>query len=191
MSKVKSYLQTTFVCISIALICLFGYLMLQNMCVELCIRWGWEVRTNPNLFENGFWLTLLVGAVMVPVLEELVFRFACCKLLQLTRMPIWCVIGISASIFMLYHGSCSQIIYQLLMGIWLAWIFIKTNQIGWTILIHFINNAFVLTYTYLTSSGNVGFDLNAWKIILSVGLAVVTTVAVIFLIQKGIPKYEK
>lgn len=192
MPKVKNNLRTAAVCVVIAFVCLFGYLMLQNLSAELFIRWGWETRdTNTDVFANGFWMTLLVLAVLVPLFEELVFRLACCKLLQLTKMPTWCVIGISAVLFMIYHWSWSQIVYQLLMGIWLAWIFIKTHQLGWTMLIHFINNAFVLTYTYLTGTGDDVFNLNAGNIILSVGLAVVTTVAVTFLIQKGIPKYEK
>ena len=67
----------------------------------------------------------------------------------------------------------------------------KTKQIGWTILIHFINNAFVITYTYLTGTGNTVFELSVLNIVLSVGLAIVTTVAIIFLIKKGIPQYEK
>lgn len=191
MPKVKNNLRTAAVCVIIAFVCLFGYLMLQNLCAELFIEWGWEKRTNVDYFENGFWMTLLVAAVLVPLFEEFVFRWLCCKLLQLTKLPLWSIVGISAVLFMLYHWSWSQTVYQLLMGIWLAWIFVKTQQIGWTMLVHFINNAFILTYTYFAGTGNDVFDLNAWNVILSVGLAVVTTVAVTFLIKKGIPNYEK
>ncbi len=191
MLKVKSNLRIAAVCIIIAFVCLFGYMMLQNFCAELAIRWGLQARTDVDLFKNGFWYVFLSAAILAPLLEELIFRLASCKLLQLTKMPDWCVIGVSAVIFMLYHCSWSQVAYQLLMGIWFAWIFLKTHQIGWTMLIHFINNAFILTYTYLVETGNDVFDLNAWNIILSVGLAVVTTVAVTFLIKKGIPNYEK
>ena len=191
MPKVKSNLRTAAVCIVIAFVCLFGYLMLQNLCAELAIRWGLETRTEIVIFKNGFWDVFLSAAILAPLLEELIFRLASCKLLQLTKMPTWAVIGVSAVIFMLYHQSYSQVAYQLLMGIWFAWIFLKTHQIGWTMLIHFINNAFILTYTYFAGSGNGVFALNAWNIILSVGLAVVTTVAVTFLIKKGIPNYEK
>ena len=136
-------------------------------------------------------LLRVILAIIFPVLEELVFRWVACKLLKMAKLPNWWVIIISAVIFMLYHWSWSQVVYQLLMGIWLAWIFVKTEQIGWTVLIHFINNAFVVTYTYLAGTGNEVFDVNAGSIILAVGLAVVTTIAVIFLIKKGIPKYEK
>lgn len=191
MLKVKDNLRVAVVCVVTALICLFGYLMLQNLCVELFIRWGLETRKTLDLFENGFWLTFFVAAVIPPVLEELVFRLLGCKLLKLTKLPNWAIILISAAVFAIYHRSWSQLIYQFLMGIWLAWIFLKTNQIGWTILIHFINNAFIVTYTYLAGSGNDVFTLSAGNIILSISLAVVTTVAEFFLIKKGIPNYEK
>lgn len=192
MLKVKSYLRTFLVCVAIAFVCLFGYLMLQNLCAELFIRWGWEVRNSlDNLFANGFWSVFLIVGVFMPLVEELVFRMLSCKLLAMTKMAEWYVIIISAVIFMLYHGSWSQTVYQLLMGIWLAWIYLKTRQIGWTMLIHVINNTFIVTYTYLTGTGNEVFNLSAGNIILSISLAVITTVAVTFLIKKGIPKYEK
>lgn len=192
MPKVKSNLRTAAVCVVIAFVCLFGYIMLQNMSAEVFIRWGWETRSTMDLFANsGFWMMFFSVAIIAPVMEELIFRLLACKLLKLTKLPDWWVIGISAVIFMLYHDSWSQSVYQLLMGIWLAWIFMKTHNIGWTMLIHFINNAFIITYTYLAGAGDDVFNLNAGTIVLSVGLAVATTVAVIFLIKKGIPKYEK
>ena len=191
MSKVKNNLLTAAICIIIAFVCLFGYLMLQNLCAELFIHWGLETRSTQDLFTNGFWPTFFVTAMLIPVLEELIFRLLSCKLLMLTKMPTWCVILISAVIFAVYHCSWSQTVYQLLMGIWLAWILIKTRQIGWTMLIHFINNAFIVTYTYFVNAGNDVFNLSAWNIILSVALASITTAIVFFLIKKGIPKYEK
>ena len=191
MLKVKNNLRTAVVCVVIALACLFGYIMLQNLCAELFIRWGWEVRRVTDLFKYGFWVTFLVVGILFPILEELFFRLLGCKLLKLTKMPDWAVIITTAILFMVYHGSWSQTVYQLLMGIWLAWIFIKTKNIGWTMLIHVINNTYIITYTYLAGAGNDVFDLTAWNIILSVGLAIITTVAVFFLIKKGIPNHEE
>ena len=192
MPKVKCNLRTAFVCIVIAFVCLFGYLLLQNFCAELFINWGWETRKNYDLFAvNGFWLTLLITTVLVPILEELIFRLLSCKLLKLIKIPDWCVILISGAIFAIYHGSWSQLVYQFLMGIWLAWIFLKTHHIGWTILIHFINNAFIVTYTYFAGTSSDGFTLNVGNISLSVSLAIMTTVVVFWLIKKGIPNYEK
>lgn len=193
MLKVKSnFLRNFFVCVLIAFACLFGYLMLQNLCAELVIAWGWEERTTTgSLFEDGFLSAFLVIAIIFPVLEELIFRLFVCKSLQKLRLTGWYVIVVSAVIFMLYHWSWSQVVYQLLMGIWLAWIYMKTRKVGWTVLIHFINNAFIITYTYLTGTGNEVFNVNPWSVILSLGLAVATTVVVALLIKKGIPEYEK
>lgn len=192
MLKVKDYLRTALVCVVIAFACLFGYLMFQNLCAELFIRWGLETRqTDSDLFTHGFFMALVFVGVFVPILEELIFRLVACNLLKLAKMPDWCVIIISAVVFMLYHGSWSQTVYQLLMGIWFAWIFLKTKQIGWTILIHAINNTFIVTYTYFAGEGSGVFNLSTGNICWSISLAIVTTLAVVFLIKKGIYKYEK
>lgn len=103
MTKVKNNLLTAAICIIIAFVCLFGYLMLQNLCAELFIHWGFETRSTQDLFTNGFWPTFLVTAMLVPVLEELIFRLLSCKLLMLTKMPTWSVILVSAVIFAVYH----------------------------------------------------------------------------------------
>ena len=191
MPKVKDNLRIAIVSVVTALACLFGYMMFQNLCAELFIRWGLETRKTMDLFAHEFWLTFLVTALLVPVLEELIFRLCSCKLLQLTKLPDWAVIVISAVIFAVYHLSWSQLVYQFIMGVWLAWIFIKTRQIGWTMLIHVINNAIIVTYTYFVGEGDSVFTLSAGTVILSIGLAVATTVAVFWLIKKGIPNYEK
>lgn len=191
MPKVKDNLRTLLVCVIITFVCLFGYLLLQNLCVELFVQWGWEVYSEDDLFANGFWLTLFIVGLIVPVCEELIFRLVICRLLKFTKLPDYWIIVISAFVFMLYHCSWSQTIYQFLMGIWLAWIFLKTKKIGWTVLIHVINNTFIVAYTSLVGNETTVFDLTAWNIILSVGLAIVTTIVVSLLIKKGIPQYEK
>ena len=191
MSKVKSIFLTFGVCVAIAFLCLFGYLYLQNMCAEIFIRIGWETRSDIDLFQRGFWLAFLLYAVVPPLLEELIFRFAVCKTLQWVKLKPWLIIGISAVLFMLYHWSWSQLVYQLIMGIFFAWIFLKTNNLLWTILIHFINNAFIVTYTYFAGSGDAVFALSAGNIVLAIGSALVATAAVTLLIKKGIPYATK
>lgn len=191
MSKVKNNFLTAGVCVAIAFICLFGYLYLQNMSAEIFIKLGWETRTSStdqaaHMFAKGFWLAFLLYAVLPPLIEELVFRLAVCKTLQWAQLKPWLIISISAILFAVYHRSWSQLVYQLIMGIFLAWIFVKTNNLGWTILIHFINNAFIVTYTYFVRASNDVFALNAGNIILAISSAVLATVIVALLIKKGI-----
>ena len=192
MNKVKRIFLTAGVCVAIAFVCLFGYIYLQNMFAEIFIRLGWETRSSVELFTYGFWVAFLLYAVLPPILEELVFRFAVCKTLQWVKLKPWLIVGISAVLFMLYHWSWSQVVYQLIMGIFFAWIFLKTNNLLWTILIHFINNAFVVTYTYFTaSSGDAVFALSAGNIVIAIASALVATAVVTLLIKKGIPYATK
>lgn len=192
MQKVKSNLLTAGVCILIAFICIFGYVMLQNLCAEIFIRVGWEERRTFNLLAYGFWFAFIVHAILPPLYEEFIFRFLLCKGLGLTKLKKGWIVIISAVIFMLYHRSWSQVVYQLIMGIFFAWIFIKTNNLVWTIFIHFINNAFVITYTYIAAdTGSAVFPLTPLNITLALVLAVISTVAVIFLIKKGIPHAKR
>lgn len=192
MQKVKSNLLTAGVCVLIAFICIFGYVMLQNVSAEIFIKLGWEQRLTVDLMAYGFWFAFIVYAVLPPLYEEFIFRFLVCKGLGLLKLKKWWIIIISAVIFMLYHRSWSQVVYQLIMGIFFAWIFIKTNNLGWTMLIHFINNAFVVTYTYITAdTGDAVFPLTPLNITLALVLAVISTVAVTFLIKKGIPHAKR
>lgn len=191
MSKVKNNFLTAGSCVAIALICLFGFIMLQNLFAAIFINLGWETNSVVDLFPYGFWVAFIVYAILPPILEEIIFRLLICKGLQWLKLPtVWIVIS-SAVVFMLYHWSWSQVVYQLIMGIFFAWIFLRTNNILWTMLIHFINNAFIVTYTYFAGSSDAVMALSAGNIILSVVLAAASTVAVTLLIKKGIPYAKK
>lgn len=187
MAKVKRNLITAAVCVLIALLCLFGFMMFQNLCAEVFIYWGWETRQAVDLSANGFWYVFLTTVILAPVLEELIFRFLLCKGLKRLKLPDGWVIVIAAFLFMLYHWSWSQVAYQFIMGVFFAWIFLKTNNVLWTMLMHLINNAFIVTYTWLVRPPASAFALSAGNITWALVLAVATTVVVTFLIRKGIP----
>lgn len=196
MIKVKSILRTFSVCVAIAFICLFGYIMLQNLCAEIFIRIGWETRNTIDLFaKHDFWYVFFVSGVLPPILEEVVFRLVLCLGLKTLCKPLnwpdWVYVLVSAVAFTAWHLSWSQLVYQFIMGIFFAWIFLKTRQLWWTMLIHFINNAFIITYTYFVKPGNNVFDLNVGNVILALGLAAVTTAATVMLIKKGIPYAQR
>jgi membrane protease YdiL (CAAX protease family) len=156
------------------------------MCVAIFESWGFDTpNTGEGIFKNGFWFAFFVYAVLPPIYEELIFRFGVCKGLQYTKLKeIW-IILISAAVFAVYHHSFSQLVYQFIMGAVFAKIYIKTDSIFYTMFIHFINNAFIITYTYFNSGGGV-FVLSFGSAALSVGLAVIAAAAVYFLI-KGLP----
>ncbi len=179
------------ICIAISFVCLFGLIMFQNLCAELFIMWGLEDRITVDLFQNGFWIAFILIGILPPIYEELIFRLGVCKLLKWSGLKNLYVIIISAVIFMLYHGSWSQTVYQLIMGIFFAWIFIKTNNIFWSMLIHFINNAFIITYTYIAGVGSDVFELTGVNVTLAIVLAIVSVYIVSLLIRKGISNAKR
>ena len=184
------------ICTAIAFICIFGLIMFQNVCVEVFIEWGWETRPDAEkewaaLFKYGFlWSFVFVG-IVTAILEELVFRWCTCQaLLRWTKLKEFWIIIITAIVFMLWHMSFSQAIYQFIMGVVFAKIYLKTRNIWWTTLIHFINNAFIVTYLYITGVQDEIFVLSFGNIALAVGLVAVSITAVAFLI-KGLPNGKK
>ena len=187
--------KTILICAAISGICIFGLVMFQNMCVELFIQWGWEMRIDPateweRIFGNGsfgaFCIAFVLVGILPPIYEELIFRFGICKgLKKWTKLREPWIIIISATLFMLWHLSFSQSVYQFIMGVFFARIYLKTDNILWTMLIHFINNAFILTYTYLVGVSAEPFVLSFGSIALTIVLAVVSVFAVHFLIKIG------
>lgn len=85
------------------------------------------------------WLSLLCIVVLSPIIEELLFR----KIL-LDRVRIYgdkVAIIFTAIAFGLYHGNLSQLFYAVGLGIILAYIVLKTNQLKYSIGIHMFVNA--------------------------------------------------
>ena len=77
---------------------------------------------------------VIAFAVLAPVFEELVFR----KVLVDHVLPFgeWPAILFSGLCFGLYHGNLSQFFYTGLLGMMLAYIYIRTGNILYTIGLH-------------------------------------------------------
>jgi membrane protease YdiL (CAAX protease family) len=92
---------------------------------------------------------------------------------QGAKIPDIYIILITAVVFMVYHHSWSQTVYQLMFGVVFAIIYMKTGNVGYTMLIHFINNAFVIIYTYYNSSVEGATRYIGWgQGLIAVGLAI-------------------
>lgn len=85
------------------------------------------------------WLSLLCIVVLSPIIEEILFR----KIL-LNRVRIYgdkIAIAFTAVAFGFYHGNLSQLFYAIGLGVILAYIVLKTNQLRYAIGIHMFVNA--------------------------------------------------
>lgn len=83
-------------------------------------------------------VNILIVAILAPIIEELVFR----KILvdRLYKYGEGLTILFSGLMFGLFHGNFAQFFYAFALGIYLAYIYMRTGKIRYTMYIHmFIN----------------------------------------------------
>lgn len=91
---------------------------------------------------QDFWLLLLCTGILVPIMEEITFRYGIHHHIAKSNV-MWAYI-ISSVIFGLMHGNPLQIIYATLFGFLLAFVYQKTNNLMYPIVIHAVNNTMSL-----------------------------------------------
>jgi hypothetical protein len=80
--------------------------------------------------------------------EELFFRGSLQKaLLRLSHKP-WLAIVVSSAVFALLHGTFFKILPIFTLGLILGIVYFVTRNLWYTILIHFLNNAFAVLSVY-------------------------------------------
>lgn len=96
---------------------------------------------NPvqQLINNtGIWFNMLVISIIAPICEEILFR----KLLIDRTIKYGAKVSIilSAVIFAFFHANLNQFFYAFLMGGFLAYVYVKTGKITYSIVLHGIVN---------------------------------------------------
>ena len=91
------------------------------------------------IYTGNFFLELLTAGIVVPVLEELVFRGIIFKRLSaIVKLP-WAII-ISSVIFGIVHGNLVQFVYATLLGAVMCFVYIRCKTILAPILLHMTAN---------------------------------------------------
>lgn len=104
-------------------------------------------RANDNDVQNPIqivitdlspWMILLYMVICAPILEELIFR----KLLvdRAVRYGQGTAVVVSGLMFGLFHGNLNQFMYAAAIGMFLAFLYVKTGNIKITISIHMLIN---------------------------------------------------
>jgi len=97
--------------------------------------------------EMGF--CYFFGAIVVPVMEELIFRGIILQSLK-TKMKPWFAIILSSALFASMHISLSFFFLLFVMGVLLAYSLEKTKSMYVPISLHCCNNAIMLCITLLS-----------------------------------------
>ena len=139
----------------------------------------------PNLHDNKmFALSILVIAVLPAIVEEILFR----KIL-LSGLKKYGTLGavlISGALFSLFHQNPSQTVYQFISGALFALLAIKSGSIIPSIIIHFINNAYVL----VTERWLLQFHSNIHVLVIIAAVLLTVCVTVYLCLQKS-PSSER
>ncbi|UTR08749.1 CPBP family intramembrane metalloprotease [Evansella sp. LMS18] len=94
-------------------------------------------------WANAVPLLIIVVAVLVPIMEEIVFRMVIFGSLY-KRFGFWIAALLSGFIFAVVHMDFEHLLVYLAMGIVFAWLYVKTKRIIVPIMAHVGINSFVM-----------------------------------------------
>jgi len=168
----------------ITALCICSFMLLQFAFVALFKAQSQEIKING---WGQYFACVFAMAVLPAVIEELVFRGII--LHNLKKYGAVVAVLASALCFSLFHMNPAQLVYQFILGIVFAIVVLKTGNLVLAMLLHFLNNFFVITYTFITGSDRLAFSWDATTIIATILLAFLG--AVVIMGQLGNLKKER
>ncbi len=178
-------------CFVVAIICLFGLQYFIGGFNLLLQKGGYELTEISLPLDNIGYLILAIFlmAVLPAVFEELIFRGIILNGLKGKMGDVYAIL-LSAGMFAFAHGSIEQFVYQFALGVVIAWMVVRTGSLLSGIIVHFLNNAMVLIFAYLSQqNASVELSYNVWQWVLSVVLVLIACV-LIYLIEKFYFKHK-
>ncbi len=123
----------------------------------------------------------VVLALLPPVTEEILCRASVSGVLK--HLHPWTAVLLSAYAFAMMHATVQQIPFAFVLGLVLGFVYVKTGNLLYPILLHFANNAFACAMTYLSIWG--GDEITTFAGYCSDGLFLAVGIAsAIFLLVK-------
>lgn len=133
------------------------------------------------LYSPPFAQQLLYSGILMPIVEELLFRGVLFRLLRKWIAFPWAML-ISSVVFGAYHGNIVQFIYATICGMLLAYLYEKYDSIFATILSHVSMNVFSII---LTQTGVFPWIMDSsLKVLFVIAICGVISVIVLRALQK-------
>lgn len=131
----------------IAFLMLYGIMIIGNL-IGLAFTYGIGlIKGSPvqnamvNLVTGGsLWVTAIFTVVCAPIFEEFLFRKLICG--RVIKYGEGITVVVSGLLFGLFHMNFNQFFYAFFLGCFLAFIYVKTGNLKYTILLHMILNFF-------------------------------------------------
>lgn len=87
------------------------------------------------LYNPALWLQIVSIGLVIPAVEELIFRGMIFAVLR-ERQSFWRAAIISSLIFGIYHGNMVQFVYAFVLGLMLCWVYEQTDSILGSVVFH-------------------------------------------------------
>lgn len=131
----------------ITFLMLYGIMIIGNL-IGLAITAGIGVLKGApvqnallNVVTGGnLWVTAIFTVLCAPVYEEFLFRKLICD--KVIKYGEGCAVVMSGLVFGLFHMNFNQFFYAFFLGCFLAFLYVKTGNLKYTILLHMIINFF-------------------------------------------------
>ena len=108
---------------------------------------------NEVLFGNSsFLVNFIIIAIMPAICEEFFFRGFVLSSFRKNKKSITAAVICSGVLFGIMHMDFIRIVPTSMLGIAFAYAVCKSNSIGVSMLMHFLNNGFALVVTYFVSN---------------------------------------
>lgn len=148
----------------------------ENVGIDYEVDYG----ENPTGFY-GFLLSFIATAIVPALVEEFACRGIVLGLLK--KYGEGFAIVTSAIIFGIMHGNFDQIPFAIFVGLILGYVYVKTKSIWVCIVIHGVNNAISVIFTYLQNA----IDTNTQNIlyILYLTISILAAIASIYIMAKN------
>ena len=115
---------------------------------------------------KNYIISLISLALIPAICEELLFRGVLVNALK-HKGQIFSII-LSSIMFSIFHFSPTQLIYPICFGLILSIIYLRTGNIIFSILLHFINNALTISIQYFSNSSGGQFVHSASMLIYTI-----------------------
>lgn len=107
-------------------------------------------KAEDYLNDGDMFAKILANVIIVPALEELVFRGIVCGELE-KKLTVGYTVVISAALFGILHFNWVQMIYAFLVGLLLGYAYEETHKLWVVYLGHALLNLTVVLVTYFTA----------------------------------------
>ena len=196
-------IKTALKCVALVLLCIVAFVPLSVLFTKLCSGVSLTEKTElatgtGSISPVYFVLSIFFTGILTAFSEETAFRGVIAGGLKPAGMPFAALT--CALFFMLMHATPAQTVYQFLMGLVMAVLFLKSNSLWPGIIVHSLNNIIILTVDFILSEVKVtGFAYEAVRylfydcdLIISVFAAPAAAAGIFFLLKSVKPlKKEK